>query len=62
MKLDVPNLLHIPEDDDHDVEIAFINMIHSFVQDNELREVILKQLVLIMVRSSGNFVICIVCS
>ena len=49
MKLNVPNLLLVPEDDDRDVEMAFIKIIQTFIQENGLHEVIIDQLLSILV-------------
>ncbi|XP_065915635.1 uncharacterized protein [Dysidea avara] len=48
MKLNVPNLLLVPEDDDRDVEMAFIKIIQTFIQENGLHEVIIDQLLSIL--------------
>ena len=56
MKLDIPNLLVVesPKQDDPNVEQLFIDMIHSFVQRNALRDSLMGQIATIMV--SGTIV------
>jgi len=49
MKLDVPKLLLVPEDDDRDVEMTFIKVIQTFVRQNELQNIIMNEILLIMV-------------
>ena len=50
VKLNVPDLLHVPEDDDHDVELRFNKLIQNFVKENNLRESLLEQLLIVVVR------------
>ena len=59
MKLNVPKLLHVPEDDDHDVEMAFTKMIHIFIRENELQEVIINQLLSIVVSCTRVCTFCL---
>jgi len=49
MTLNVPNLLLVPEDDDRDVEMKFFKMIQTFIQENELQDVIMHQILSIVV-------------
>ena len=49
MKLKVPKLLLVPEDDDCDVEMIFIKMIQTFIRENELKDVIMHQILSIVV-------------
>ena len=51
VKLDTPNLLLVqsPKEDDSRADLLFIEVIHTFIHKNALREVILNQVPKIMV-------------
>ena len=50
MSLNVPNLLLVSEDVGDDVETAFSDMVRSFIQENELQQIIIEQALMIVVR------------